>query len=101
MMNPAPQAPHFVRPENRYCGRFAAPMAPCLHRMPCVLLTGLRSRPDVLRHDPKLRHLARHPLGCRVEPRHSLSRVRVLDVASQQYVTAQKFVLAASMTAVE
>ena len=23
MMNPAPQMPHFVRPENRYCGRRA------------------------------------------------------------------------------
>ena len=30
MMNPAPQMPHFVRPENRYCGRFAAPMAPAV-----------------------------------------------------------------------
>jgi hypothetical protein len=25
-MNPAPQMPHFVSPENRYCGRFATPM---------------------------------------------------------------------------
>jgi hypothetical protein len=27
MMNPAPQTPHFVSPENRYCGRFATPIA--------------------------------------------------------------------------
>src|SRR5215204_4966194 len=30
MMNPAPQMPHFVRPENWYCGRFAAPTAPAV-----------------------------------------------------------------------
>ena len=53
MMNPAPQTPHFVRPENRYCGRFAAPMRPRSHRVPCVL-TRLRSGPEVVRHDPQL-----------------------------------------------
>jgi hypothetical protein len=27
-MNPAPQTPHFVRPENKYRGRFAAESLP-------------------------------------------------------------------------
>jgi hypothetical protein len=26
MMKAAPQIPHFVRPENKYCGLFATPL---------------------------------------------------------------------------
>jgi hypothetical protein len=81
MMNPAPQTPHFVSPENRYCGRFAAPMARCLHCVPSLFLTRLRSSPKVVRNDPKLRDFPRHPLGCWVEPRHSLSGVGILHIA--------------------
>ncbi len=55
--------------------------ARCLHRVPRLFLTRLRSRPEVVRHDPQLRDFPRHPLGCRVEPRHALSGVRILHVA--------------------
>src|SRR6476620_5089550 len=81
MMNPAPQMPHFVRPENRYCGRFAALMAPAVFIVCRVCFWRDFAAPDLLRHYPQLRDFPRHPLGCRVEPRHSLSGVRILHVA--------------------
>ncbi|HYT75824.1 MAG TPA: hypothetical protein VEL79_13805 [Vicinamibacterales bacterium] len=55
--------------------------ARCLHSMPGVSLTRLRSRPDFVRHQPQFRDFPRRPLGCRVEPRHALSGVRILHVA--------------------
>ena len=82
MMKPAPQTPHFVRPENRYCGRFATPMAPAVcDRMPRVSADA-PSRPSTSRRC-MIRSAGTssgHPLGCRIQPRHALSGVRVLHV---------------------
>ena len=50
MMNPAPQTPHFVRPEKRYSGRFAEASVPAVRiDVPRARLPFLRRGPQLVR----------------------------------------------------
>ena len=81
MMNPAPQTPHFVSPENRYCGRFARRWRPLISSRAGFVSDATsqpsRGRPDTIRSSGTSRASTR----LRVEPRHALSGVGILHVA--------------------
>ena len=73
MMNPAPQTPHSVSPENRYCGRLAPPgFVSGSDRMPAEFLALLCIRPKLVGDDAQPEHFLPYPLGLRIEPGYAL-----------------------------